>query len=38
MLLYVDGYNQPEALNAVDYKLFREYCADWNTALTKVKS
>ncbi|MFT7697050.1 MAG: hypothetical protein ACI9RY_000530 [Reinekea sp.] len=38
MLLYVDGCNQPEPLNAVDYKLFREYCADWNTALTKVKS
>jgi hypothetical protein len=38
LLLYVDGCNQPEALNTVDYKLFREYCADWNTALTKVKS
>ncbi|WP_320826333.1 HDOD domain-containing protein [Reinekea sp.] len=37
MLLYVDGFNQPESLNAVDYRLFREYCADWNTALNKMR-
>jgi len=37
MLLYVDGFNQPESLNAVDYQLFREYCADWNTALNKMR-
>ena len=38
MLLYVDGFNQPEPLNGVDYQLFREYCADWNTALNKMRS
>lgn len=37
MLLYVDAYDQEEALNTNDYKLFREYCADWNTALNKMR-
>jgi hypothetical protein len=37
MLLYVDAYEQGEPLNSIDYQLFREYCADWNTALNKMR-
>jgi hypothetical protein len=37
MLLYADGYGLEESLNATDYQLFREYCADWNTALNKMR-
>jgi len=37
MLLYADAYEQAEKLNEVDYQLFREYCADWNTALNKMR-
>ncbi len=37
MLLYADAHGQDEPLNAIDYQLFREYCADWNTALNKMR-
>jgi hypothetical protein len=37
MLMYADGYGLEEPLNSVDYQLFREYCADWNTALNKMR-
>jgi hypothetical protein len=37
MLLYADAHGQQEPLNSVDYQLFREYCADWNTALNKMR-
>lgn len=37
MLLYADAHGQDEPLNALDYQLFREYCADWNTALNKMR-
>ena len=37
MLLYADASLSDEPLNANDYKLFREYCADWNTALNKMR-
>lgn len=37
MLLYVDVKGSREPLNAYDYKLFREYCADWNTALNRMR-
>ncbi|MBU2863700.1 HDOD domain-containing protein [Reinekea forsetii] len=36
MLLYADLKGSREPLNAYDYKLFREYCADWNTALNRL--
>lgn len=38
MLIYADALGQDEPLNANDYQLFREYCADWNTALNKMRS
>lgn len=38
MLLYADAFGQSEYLNEVDYQLFREYCADWNIALNKMRS
>ena len=37
MLLYADAFGKDEPLNSMDYQLFREYCADWNTALQKMK-
>lgn len=37
MLLYADAHGNDEALTAKDYQLFREYCADWNTALNKMR-
>jgi hypothetical protein len=37
MMLYVDVKGSREPLNAYDYKLFREYCADWNTALNRMR-
>lgn len=38
MLLYADIYDSDESLGDDDYKLFREYCADWNTALARAKT
>ncbi|EAR09537.1 HDOD domain-containing protein [Reinekea blandensis] len=37
MLIYADAFGQEEPLSANDYQLFREYCADWNTALNKMR-
>lgn len=38
MLLYVDAFEQSDYLNEIDYQLFRDYCADWNVALNKMRS
>lgn len=37
MLLYADAFDQNPPLNDADYQLFREFCADWNTALNNVR-
>lgn len=37
MLIYVDACDLEDPLNSIDYQLFREYCADWNTALNKMR-
>lgn len=37
MMIYADAFGQEENLSEQDYRLFREYCADWNTALNKIK-
>ncbi|TCS43041.1 HDOD domain-containing protein [Reinekea marinisedimentorum] len=38
MLLYADAFEQSDYLNEIDYQLFRDYCADWNVALNKMRS
>lgn len=37
MMVYVDAFECSEPLNSIDYQLFREYCADWNTALNRMR-
>lgn len=37
MLIYADAHDDPEPLNEQDYQLFREFCADWNTALNRIR-
>lgn len=37
MLIYADANDDPEPLNEQDYQLFREFCADWNTALNRIR-
>jgi hypothetical protein len=38
MLLYADAFEQSDYLNEMDYQLFRDYCADWNIALNKMRT
>lgn len=37
MLIYADANDDPEPLSEQDYQLFREFCADWNTALNRIR-
>jgi hypothetical protein len=37
MPVQVDHGNPLESFNAIDYQLFPEYCANWNTALNKMR-
>ncbi|GGX45980.1 HDOD domain-containing protein [Saccharospirillum salsuginis] len=37
MMIYADAKGDPEPLNDIDYRLFREFCADWNTALNRSR-
>ncbi|MHA7880393.1 MAG: HDOD domain-containing protein [Saccharospirillum sp.] len=37
MLIYADAKGDPEPLGEHDYQLFREFCADWNTALNRIR-
>jgi hypothetical protein len=37
MLIYADARGDPEPLGESDYRLFREFCADWNTALNRIR-
>lgn len=37
MMIYADAQGDPEPLNDIDYRLFREFCADWNTALNRSR-
>ncbi|WP_108126266.1 HDOD domain-containing protein [Saccharospirillum mangrovi] len=34
-LVYADAKDDDEELNEHDYRLFRDFCADWNNALTR---
>lgn len=35
LLVYADAKDDKEELNEHDYRLFREFCADWNSALNR---
>jgi len=35
LLIYADAKDDKEELNEHDYRLFREFCADWNSALNR---
>lgn len=35
MMIYADAKGDSEPLSESDYRLFREFCADWNTALNR---
>lgn len=35
LLVYADAKDDKEQLNEHDYRLFREFCADWNSALNR---
>ncbi|MEP4548355.1 MAG: HDOD domain-containing protein [Saccharospirillum sp.] len=37
MMIYADAKGDPEPLGESDYRLFREFCADWNTALNRIR-
>lgn len=37
MLLYTDAFERTDILNETDYKDFKAYCADWNSALERIK-
>lgn len=37
LLIYADAKEDSEELNEHDYRLFREFCADWNSALNRNK-
>jgi hypothetical protein len=37
MMIYADATGDPEPLGESDYRLFREFCADWNTALNRIR-
>ncbi len=37
MMIYADAKGDPEPLNELDYRLFREFCADWNAALNRSR-